>query len=1670
MARVISWVVRDKYAYLGTEQDNYMPILSDTKIQDSEINKLAGYWRDKELEVYSLAYKKLYDAVNGDFTNLKSPKESGASIYFNVLENDGVIIITGKDANQDNNEEAAEYYNLHMLNQNVSIGLGDDYRLDVPISAETEFYIEHNGIIRNSLVKNVTLKNESLGETIEYFIDEINETVHVILSLPSGIEFSGDTHILKYELDVQVGDESPVVLKTYFSLTGVKGGEEGSFYNLVVSPKIIKKKGNDYSTNEVNVFCVKNGILCTDALWVKYGEQWTTSALTFRSEEIDYSGGTVNFELYFDKTSYPIDSETCTIVKDGENGESFVQVELSNEMDGVSLGGDNVLNTTIITGSGARLLSGNSEANISQVVIRGFSENYPLVHCRVQDGDFVGTEDGVWTFNGSYGKNVEFNIKFESGFTFNTDFREPVYVELTGTFNGQSVSASTNYVIIGLKGGKDGETFRLLTSVDSLFFDPNSGRYSKDFISCSAFTGVNEISGIPYEIGYTENFAYSTYSECIVSGKYEVGNIYSFPSEEESAFNISSVTFYLFYKESEDLAYLLDRETVPVITQGINGSDRIYLDIGNEISSIGVGADEMLDVQTIVDTEFYLFSGASKTIFNKVEIITEDDSFNGFYCRIYNDVEPTTFEKEGTFTETGITFNNVPGSAGTGHIEITLESGLTFNSLESKVLTISVSQGDIVCSALYKIMPVKNGKDGVSYSVVPSESQIILDENKNNYIYPERLTATAYNGVEKIENNEKFRVKYTVNEIKTNIDETWDIPTDGIDIRSIIETLERIYFYLFYKQNGTWIIVDRESVPLVKNGLNGQSSYYLDLDNENATVNCDSAGTIYHEAILPECEASFYIGTKRITENVFYTIEGSCGYTGITTSVTNGNLVISCEHSEIPSEEFNIESDKLILTISAEYNSAVIVSKFTITKSYPGQDGVPATSYWLAPSLNAIKIPSGETGNITITCDKYVQVGENTPSANSFNNVYIEYWFDNETHSSFTSTSQFSMTSGYTVIKNYSNFYLKLVDSNNKQYDLESIPILKDGEKGDDGCVYSLVPSTNMVKVNRDGSIVPSAVTCSAFQKIGENEATQWVLPEGYKKFLYRVDDEQIEHDYTDGTPISVSSEMSTIRFYVKNSGGTENGKIYQMETVLIEKDPDGIYSLHLNNPNMAVTCDGTGAIDPNAPKPHCTPTLMYDNEPSEEHYSIDIEESLQDRHGVKINQYGVIILDDITDFDDTFSLTIQAILDDTQDVIATSVVNIYKVKQGGEGKRGISVRRSLWEPGKIYYGEVGDIDNPNNYLDVVCNENMFIIGDSGVSFYKCLSSHTSTNLEADILGGYWTGLTSQEPFVTPLMLADVIDARYISVSSLTVNLLQSTTVVPVSAYSGNNTVVEYKEVGLNVENGEIYIHDENGNNRIYIHDGMLSNKTGAPITTVNYYIPNNALNYTEKGSASASFSMKRNIGTVDFDIVNYTYSATVYTVNEVVTYSCVYTGSRQSHILSVRHSIILGNKVLTTEQEDVTATVGTGGFLEFNSDIAFGVNNYSIDSSNFSSGTYTLTYKVEFFLNYGDQYNYSNIKVSASNGNSSQLITIYKRKATQLAESTIEIARDGIRLWQDSSNYALISGKYSNIAGNVGFEVYSGTWAFRVNNNTGVQIGTKSGSSWQWKGIATTT
>lgn len=318
-----------------------------------------------------------------------------------------------------------------------------------------------------------------------------------------------------------------------------------------------------------------------------------------------------------------------------------------------------------------------------------------------------------------------------------------------------------------------------------------------------------------------------------------------------------------------------------------------------------------------------------------------------------------------------------------------------------------------------------------------------------------------------------------------------------------------------------------------KYAAKGASAYRLDLSNEFSTVNVDSSGAIVPGAVLPSCRAQLYEGTS-VLDGTVYSVATpqDPAATGVSINPSSGELQFS--------NSFAFTGDTLEVSVTANNTAkgVAMTAIMTVAKIHPGSDGTPATSYWIVLDTDKVSVDPNVTPRVpnppTVKPTAMMQVGGNAPQAAT--GCTLEYFYDNETAQTIASGTELTIAlkNGDTVRKTL-HFNLK---KGSTVVDQESVPILYDGEKGEDGASYILIPSCTMVKKDATGALSTQNVTCGASAANGDELPEYYIyysLDGGVTKTLYekKVNGTVIPAIRTEIPAVSITTSLTFFLYLV---------------------------------------------------------------------------------------------------------------------------------------------------------------------------------------------------------------------------------------------------------------------------------------------------------------------------------------------------------------------------------------------------------------------------------------------------------------------------------------------------------------------------------------------------------
>ena len=870
MAKVISWQIAGKFVYITPQHGSY---ILDSQISESERTALKNEAKNWNLQAYTTRFQSMYQAVENMWGT--TDLNPNASFYYNALQGEGVYMIGGADG-VNTADYGKPFYNLVIENNNTSVGLGGDYVLDKRTDLYTKIYLERNGAFFAPPASDISIVDE-VGATTSFSTETLSENgitkTQIKLTIPANTQFDEDYPIKEYTITVVKGDS--YTGKTVFTVVGVKDGEEGASYDLVVKPRQIKVTADgDVSNEAVTCSAVRNGIEVINGngtklvdelnLQIKYDFGTITDDVddisnVYRGgisyQDIAENGDQVNFYLIFNGR-YLVDSDSCTISRDGKDN-GTLKLELDNEMDGISVGSDSKLDISepVTSSTGFVLYSGGTELEIlnsgqNKVKVENLGQNASWT--------VYGSENNTSTsVEGKKKGWIKFTLNDQ--FDFGEDYKDSVKITVWGqNEHGEIASATTNYLIMGIRGGKDGEVFKIIPNLDVILCDPNNADTpyvgSETHLTAEAYIGTERIENaeITYSLDVTYGNAYNQTAHLPAAGL-DIADLIT---------GASYVALYLWTGDTANPGrrILVDRETVPIMWQGANGS-AAWVELGNEIDAISVGWDTDLDL----DEEL-----SSVTVGTTVRVISGDTPIQIQDIRI---IAPNGKEGHWTsFTERSWDWNNGQGNDedndnGThtiARIFITLLDGFDFDEDLREQATIAVTAGTRDNPwhgyAHYVIKGIPGGKDGYVYRLAPEVDYINFHPNEGHEgtldFGESNISCDAYYGSTLLDPSSDDpevnfgTIYYSFNKICTSTGDTETggyvtgmtiYPSGGVEIDGLITRNNYTNFkYLVFYLVVDGEIVDRETIPIIADGVNGHDSVYIELTNEIDSIGTDT--------------------------------------------------------------------------------------------------------------------------------------------------------------------------------------------------------------------------------------------------------------------------------------------------------------------------------------------------------------------------------------------------------------------------------------------------------------------------------------------------------------------------------------------------------------------------------------------------------------------------------------------------------------------------------------------------------------------------------------------------------------------------------------------------------------------------------------------------------------
>lgn len=340
----------------------------------------------------------------------------------------------------------------------------------------------------------------------------------------------------------------------------------------------------------------------------------------------------------------------------------------------------------------------------------------------------------------------------------------------------------------------------------------------------------------------------------------------------------------------------------------VNFSNSVYtLDLTNESASINCDADGNILPDAVRPTcRAIVYLGTSALTSGVTFTMTSPQAQNLQGVSINTTTGVLTFGSNFAFDGTAI--------------EITISAQHVGNNAGTAIMNVA------------KAYPGADGKPATSYWLVLSANAVRVS---NNIATPNNITAQAMMQV-----GEDAPTAATDVSIYYGFDTEY--PSTAYPSSGVTVIISHAYISFVLKKGN--VIVDVETVPIVVNGTDGVSPYRLDLSNDNASINCDSAWNILPTAYRPKCTAKLWQGTNEVTGVTYALFGASCSYSGATIDSTTGVITLG-EGSSAEPFWFDKNYTAIEFNVYAYIGqSLVAASVFTISRSIAGTDGADGKS------------------------------------------------------------------------------------------------------------------------------------------------------------------------------------------------------------------------------------------------------------------------------------------------------------------------------------------------------------------------------------------------------------------------------------------------------------------------------------------------------------------------------------------------------------------------------------------------------------------------------------------------------------------------------------------------------------------------------------------------------
>ena len=839
----------------------------------------------------------------------------------------------------------------------------------LPITINFQMYLGEIQLelldITNEEVNGVTITNdaETGSSTITAISASTPDAISIVYTVIGVYDQSQYSRTYVFNIVKISNGITPNLYQLQPSTTAIKVNKEGEYVPEQITCGIYQMEGS----NIIEIDELPENLKITYQIDLEPEEEYTLNSQI----ESNIADDRIVFKLYYN--DIVMDVETVSLTKDGVDGidgVGSITIDLDNQTEMVGCDVEGNVISGLPAETNVFMYYGTEELSLDSV------ETDEVEGVEVQIAD---------------NKISVISISKDSDDIIN------IPIKCSATYNEKSYSKTTYFKITKVRPGLDGENAKLYKLIiePSVIKVNKSGTASSSTVTCN----ILEINGLSSSIINTIPEGYTLVSK--IDDEQEVTQN-TLPCILNVGTATNQIEFSLKYNDE-----VYEQETVPVVSDGIDGINPVTLDLDNEMASIACDDEGNVLLGLPITVNFNMYNGTEELTITSIT----NDSIEGVT------IQNSTENKSSTITSI---------SKGTDPIYIKY--------------TVVGSKDDVTYTrtAIFRIIRLRAGKDAVLYQLLPSSTAIKKDKSGN--VVPEsikcnitKITADSTDSISELPSN--LTIKYSID---SNAEQDYTlaqlINTDNIN--------QQIVFNLY--DNST--LIDIETIPVVSDGVDGFGSITIDLDNEMAVVLVDNDNTVL--AGLPiEINFSMYFGTDEMTiTNITHNEQP---YLTISDSASESKSTITAIQGE------QVESIDVLYNITGTYQDTPYTRSvvFKLVKMYAGQNGQDAVVYQLVPQINAIKCTiEGSTisyNTQSISCGLTQSIAG---QVNNVESIPVDYRMTVQSDKTSELTYLLNSTIGLQEhLKNPVDNIIFRLYYQDILCDIETIPVVKDGTDGEDG-------------------------------------------------------------------------------------------------------------------------------------------------------------------------------------------------------------------------------------------------------------------------------------------------------------------------------------------------------------------------------------------------------------------------------------------------------------------------------------------------------------------------------------------------------------------------------------------------------------------------------------------